>query len=101
MKESYRKGVAPILAPSHALSGRSGKADCEALTGVRVGWVLSREMKLGSGSRRGHATRKATLLLSILRDSTTLFALAHEVRDPKHARKLLCGNREALAAPIA
>src|SRR5450759_1887063 len=72
MKESYRKGVAPILAPSHARSERGEKADREALTGVRVGWVLSREMKLSSGSRRGQATRKATVLLSITRDSTTL-----------------------------
>src|SRR5436305_12933557 len=84
-----------ILARSHARSGRSKKADREALTGIRVGWVLSREMKLSSRSRRGQATRKATVLLSIMRDGTTLRG-----QRPMHARKLLCGNRETLAVPI-
>src|SRR5713101_6694778 len=79
------------------------KAEREALTGVRVGWVLSREMELSSGSRRGHATRKATVLLSILRDSTTLRGrrpqacsetLVREPGDPGSAHGLRNGGPE-------
>ena len=44
MKESYVKGLANHNGPESCGSARKGKA--EALTGVRVGWVLSREINL-------------------------------------------------------
>jgi RNA-directed DNA polymerase len=44
MEESYVKGLANHDGPESCVSARKG--DGEALTGVRVGWVLSREMNL-------------------------------------------------------
>jgi hypothetical protein len=44
MKESYRKGVAPILTASHAAALVKGVA--EALTGAQAGRVLSCEINL-------------------------------------------------------
>ena len=44
MKESYTKGLANRDGPESCGSVRKG--DGEALTGVRAGWVLSREMNL-------------------------------------------------------
>ncbi len=44
MKESYVKGLATHNGPESC--GDARKGDGEALTGERVGWVLSREMEL-------------------------------------------------------
>jgi len=44
MKESYVKGLANRDGPKSCVGARKG--DGEALTGVRAGWVLSREMNL-------------------------------------------------------
>jgi len=44
MKVSYVKGLANYNGPESC--GGARKSDGEALTGVRAGWVLSREMKL-------------------------------------------------------
>src|SRR6266568_2818939 len=57
MKESYRKGVATILAPSHARA--TVRPHLKRWTGVYVGWVLSSENGK-SGSRRCQPCRKAT-----------------------------------------
>ena len=42
MKESYSEGLATHTGPESCVGGR--KASGEALTGVRAGWVSSREM---------------------------------------------------------
>jgi hypothetical protein len=44
MKESYVKGLATHSGPESC--GGARKGDGEALTGERVGWVLSREMEI-------------------------------------------------------
>ncbi len=63
MKEPYREGVASRSGPESCVVTREGGG--EALTGVRVGWVLSREITgidqgadavLGSG--RQHRSRR-------------------------------------------
>jgi hypothetical protein len=57
MKEPYEKGVATHLAPESWVLAREGAR--QALTGARVGWVLSREICTvecpgSSTSRRQH-----------------------------------------------
>jgi len=42
MKESYEEGVANHFGPESCVA--AGNCGCEALTGVRAGWVLSREI---------------------------------------------------------
>ena len=42
MQKSYNEGLANHIGPESC--GSSGNTDIEALTGVRIGWVLSREM---------------------------------------------------------
>lgn len=42
MKESYGEGLATHTDPESCVSARKGEG--EALTGVRAGWVLSREI---------------------------------------------------------
>src|SRR4029434_6999760 len=44
MKESHVKGLATHNGPESCVGARKG--DGEALTGERVGWVLSREMEI-------------------------------------------------------
>jgi hypothetical protein len=44
MKESYVKGLANHSGPESCGDAREGRV--EALTGERVGWVLSREMEI-------------------------------------------------------
>src|SRR6266516_2942716 len=56
MKESYRKGVATILTPSHARA--VARLHLKRWTGAYVGWVLSSENG-ESGSRRRQPVRKA------------------------------------------
>ena len=43
MKEPYGEGVATHTGPKSCVGTRKGSG--EALTGVRIGWVLSREMR--------------------------------------------------------
>src|ERR1022692_1388891 len=57
MKESYRKGVATILTPSHARA--VARLRLKRWTGAYVGWVLSSENGK-SGSRRCQPCWKAT-----------------------------------------
>jgi len=63
MKESYAKGLAIHGGPESC--GGARKSDGEALTGERVGWVLSREMEIvrdadpvGKRGRPQSASRK-------------------------------------------
>ncbi len=42
MKEPYEEGVANHFGPESCVA--AGNCGCEALTGVRAGWVLSREI---------------------------------------------------------
>ena len=49
MKETYRKGVANHPGPESCVAGHQ-KAGGEALTGVKAGWVSSREMELFQGA---------------------------------------------------
>jgi len=63
MKESYVKGLAIHNGPESCGDAREGRV--EALTGERVGWVLSREMELdrdadpvGKRGRRQPTRRK-------------------------------------------
>src|SRR5919197_173644 len=57
MKESYRKGVATILTPSHARA--VVRLHLKRWTGAYVGWVWSSE-NVNPGSRRRQTVRKAT-----------------------------------------
>ena len=83
MKESYREGVATRSGPESCVTVREGVG--EALTGVRAGWVLSREIDPTPGCRRCYGKRKAIPVVSIWRDAVGPRA----VRDPMHARKHL------------
>ena len=83
MKELYGEGVASHTGSESCGGGR--KAIAEALTGVRAGRVLSREMCNNSGCRHCQARWKATLDISLAQD---MFR-PREVVDPEHARKLL------------
>src|SRR6266581_9174138 len=57
MKESYRKGVATILTPSHARA--VVRLHLKRWTGAYVGWVWSSENG-NTGSRRRRPGRKTT-----------------------------------------
>jgi len=83
MKELYGEGVASHTGSESCGGGR--KAIAEALTGVRAGRVLSREMCRSSGCRHRQVRWKATLGISLAQD---MFR-PREVVDPEHARKLL------------
>ncbi len=48
MQKSYNESLANNIGPESCAV--NGNTDGEALTGVRVGWVLSREMKLIPGA---------------------------------------------------
>jgi len=51
MKESYRKGVAHHLTPSHARAAdKRYKVAREALTGAKAGRILSCEINLDRGA---------------------------------------------------
>lgn len=58
MKESYEEGLANHLGPESCGGGR--EATPEALTGVRIGWVLSSEIQLSSARRLPAENGKAT-----------------------------------------
>ena len=48
MREPYGEDIASRTGPESCVGGR--KAGGEALTGVRMGWVLSRESRLNPGA---------------------------------------------------
>ena len=67
MKESYGEGVANHSGPESCSGGSDARA--EALTGVRAGRVLSREMLAYSRVPTEWVSRKATPFVSITRDT--------------------------------
>src|SRR6266536_3310389 len=89
MQESYGEGLASHTGPESCVGAREG-AD-EALTGVRAGRVLNREM--AKPPQGGHCwvpthireCGKATLATSLARDVVGPGAVA----DPAHVRKHL------------
>lgn len=81
MRTLYVEGVATHDDPESCAGARKGAG--EALTGVRAGPVLSREI-MSSGCRRCHNKRKATSLGALSRAASGPRA----VRDPVHARSL-------------
>jgi hypothetical protein len=89
MQESYGEGVASHTGPESCVATRKG--DDEALTGVRAGRVLNREIaKPPQGGHSGVPTHiqvcgKATLATSLARD----VAGPRAVGDPVHVRKHL------------
>jgi len=89
MEVSYSEGLASHTGPESCVGVR--KDEGEALTGVRTGWVLSREnpcpaaRRVTSGCRRRGVWRKARSAASRRRDAAGPCA----VRDPRHVRKHL------------
>jgi RNA-directed DNA polymerase len=89
MKESYGEGLASHTGPESCVGVRKG--DNEALTGVRAGRVLNREIAdPPSGGHSGVPTHirvcgKATPTASLARDARGPRA----VEDPAHVRKHL------------
>jgi len=83
MKESHGEGVAIHSDLESCVVAREG--DGEALTGVRAGQVLSREIDLTPGCRRSYGRRKATPTASPSREAVGPRA----VKDPVHARQHL------------
>ena len=82
MREPYGEAVAPRTGPA---PWRSDREDAlQALVGVRVGWVLSRERILSSGCRGRSPMPKATPVASLTRD----VAGPRAVVDPMHVRRL-------------
>jgi hypothetical protein len=88
MKEPYGEGVAIHSGPESCVGVR--KDSGEALTGVRLGWVLSREISNGPRGRRFCRKRKATSGTSISRDARS-FARSET---PSMDGNTLHGNRE-------
>jgi hypothetical protein len=80
MKESYGEGVANRTGPESC--GGTRKGSDEALTGVRTGRVLSREID-APGCRCRGTGQKATLAASLGREASGPCA----VGDPEHVRK--------------
>ena len=83
MKESYGEGVATHTGPESCGGGSNAMA--EALTGVREGQVLSREILFNFGVPTLWDVRKATSDISLSRDIFEPCA----VGDLVHARKHL------------
>ena len=83
MKESYGEGLANHTGPESCGDGSNVMA--EALTGVRAGQVLSREIVANPGCRRCGTVRKATSGASLARDAFEPCA----VEDLVHVRKHL------------
>jgi hypothetical protein len=67
MKEPYDEGLASHIGPESCGDASNGMA--EALTGVRAGQVLSREMLAYSRVPTEWVSRKATPFVSITRDT--------------------------------
>ena len=83
MKVSYDEDLANHIDPESCVCGC--KAPGEALTGERMGQVLSRERGFSPGCRRRQRARKATWTTSLSQD---VFR-PRVVVDPEHVRKLL------------
>ena len=82
MRVSYDEGLANRIDPESCVCGR--KVTGEALTGERMGQVLSRERGFAPGCRRRQLARKATRNVLI---SQEMFR-PRVVVDPAHAWKL-------------
>ena len=82
MRESYGKAVATPTAPEPWRRVRKGAL--QALVGVRVGWVMSRESFLSPGRRGRSPMPKASPAASLSLDA----AGPRAVEDPMHARRL-------------
>lgn len=83
MKESYGEGIANHTGPESCVGFPQGGG--EALTGVRVGRVLSREILINSRMPTFWDRWKATSDVSLVRDTFGLCA----VGDLEHVRKYL------------
>ena len=83
MKESYGEGLASHTGPESCGDGSNGMA--EALTGVRAGRVLSREIVQSPGCRQCGRYWKATPGVSLSQDTPGPCA----VGDLEHVRKHL------------
>ena len=99
MQESYSEGLASHTGPESC--GVVCKDDPEALTGVRAGWVLSRETKTrrkaatrgcqrssGPAARLHRGHREREMLLDLPRSKT-----------PRMYGNILHGNRESRLSP--
>lgn len=81
MKELHDEGLATHIDPESCAGAREGVG--EALTGARIGWVLSREISI-PGCRHGYVRWKATRLGALSRAS----GRSRAVGDPMHVRNL-------------
>ena len=95
MRESYDEGVANHIGPESC--DGSSDAMAEALTGVRAGQALSREMLVDSGVQTIWVSRKATPGMSLTRDTMGPCT----VGDLGMHGNTLHGNREILCPPSA
>lgn len=82
MREPYAEGLATRSDPESCGDDRKGVP--EALTGERVGRVLSREMKIVSGAEAVIEVEGKTVRPGLARGGGP-----GEVEDPRHARKHL------------
>src|SRR5690606_34487570 len=95
MKESYGEGLATHTGPESCGAARKGGA--EALTGVRAGWVFSRERRfLRSADAVGDDGRPHRQC----RYRETLSGSARSETPCTHGNTML-GNREILWSPTA
>ena len=84
MKESHGEGLATHSGPESCVVSRKGFA--EALTGVRAGRVLSREISQSTGSRRRNGARKAIGDASLARDASAPCAVVDPVARTETSR---------------
>ena len=77
MKESYDEGLESHVGPESCVTVCKGR--CEALTGVRAGRVLSREMLLDQGADVVMVERKAIADASPARDAFSPCAVGDPV----------------------
>ena len=94
MQESYRKGVATILTPSHARA--AARLHLKRWTGAYVGWVLSSENG-NPGSRRRQPVRKATTRCAL----TQVHRGPAESKTPCTHKNSMRENRETPLPPAA
>ena len=94
MKEPHDEGLASHIGPESC--GGGSNAAAEALTGVRAGQVLSREILVYFRVPTRWVTRKATSGVSLLRDIPGPCA----VGDLGTYGNTLGGNREILCPPL-
>jgi hypothetical protein len=99
MQEPHSEEIATHTGPESCVVIRKGKD--KALTGVRIGWVLSREIRfIAEGRFFGTPTpsgwRKATLDGSISRDASRPASL----ETPRMCGDTLVGNQEVLRLSV-